>query len=239
MVYSIQNNVAYINGNKGIYDGKINDNSVRYGRNAAANNFEYLKKLGGKRSESTDTFNYSDKNYGNLSKTKLIEANSEKLIQETDDFLNSLPPLEFEYQYMPDGANGKNIDKMALLGAAFEEMGKKISIPVQEFTEKLKKSFQNADASAFDINKDGKVDNAEYSTSILVSDMLSKGEKLEASKIDGKINNNGLSKILPYTNAKNLAAASKNLADIYNAYNLCEAQKAFEANTNNILDINA
>ena len=65
MVYSIQNNVAYINGNKGIYDGKINDNSVRYGRNAAANNFEYLKKLGGKRSESTDTFNYSDKNYGN------------------------------------------------------------------------------------------------------------------------------------------------------------------------------
>ena len=31
MVYSIQNNVAYINGNKGIYDGKINDNSVRYG----------------------------------------------------------------------------------------------------------------------------------------------------------------------------------------------------------------
>ena len=38
MVYSIQNNVAYINGNKGIYDGKINDNSVRYGRNAAANN---------------------------------------------------------------------------------------------------------------------------------------------------------------------------------------------------------
>ncbi len=239
MVYSIQNNVAYINGNKGIYDGKINDNSVRYGRNAAANNFEYLKKLGGKRSESTDTFNYSDKNYGNLLKTKLIEASSEKLIQETDDFLNSLPPLEFEYQYMPDGANGKNIDKMALLGAAFEEMGKKISIPVQEFTEKLKKSFQNADASAFDINKDGKVDNAEYSTSILVSDMLSKGEELEASKIDGKINNNGLYKNLSYINANNFAAASKNLTDIYNAYNLGEAQKAFEANANNILDIKA
>lgn len=239
MVYSIQNNAAYINGSKGIYDGKINDNSARYGRNAAANHFEYLEKLSGKKAENTDSFKFSDKNYGNLLKTKLVEASSEKLIKETDNFLQSLPPLDFEYQYMPDGTNGKNIDKMALLGAAFEEMGKKLSIPVQELTQKLKTSFKNADASAFDINQDGKVDNAEYSTSILVSDMLSKGEELEASKIDGKINNNGLYKILPYTNAKNLATASKNLADIYNAYNLGEAQKAFEANTNNLLDIEA
>lgn len=31
-----------INGNKGIYDGIIKDDSVRYGRNAADNNINYM-----------------------------------------------------------------------------------------------------------------------------------------------------------------------------------------------------
>ena len=239
MGYSIENNTAYINGNRGIYDGKIADKSVLYGRNAVANHFEYLKDLGGKKSEKADTFTPSNKNAGNLLKSKLTEIGSEKLIKETDDFLNSLPPFDFEYRYMPEGANGKNIDKLALLGSAFEEMGKKISIPVQEMTEKLKASIKDADASVLDINKDGRIDNAEYSTSILASDMLSKGDEFDASKVDGNINKNGLYKSLAYANVKNHEKASKNLAEIYNSYNLSDAQKEFVSNPGNLIDIQA
>lgn len=239
MVYSIQNNAAYINGANGIYDGKIADNSVRYGRNAAANHFEYLKNIPGKKPAKTDTFECTNKNCGNLLKNKLCEVNAEKVIKETDEYLNSLPPLDFEYRYMPEGANGKNIDKMALLGSAYEEMGRKLSIPVQELNEKMKSAYKEADTKALDINSDGKIDVAEYSISNLTSDMLSKSDTLDAKNITGTVNKDGMYKNLAYVNPKNYAEANKNFTDIYNAYNLGETQKAFEANPNNLLDIQA
>lgn len=239
MVYSVQNNIAYINGANGIYDGKIADNSVKYGRNAAANHFEYIKDIPGKKPEKTDSFNCTNNNYGNLLKNKLCEISTEKIIKETDEYLNSLPPLDFEYRYMPEGANGKNIDKMALLGSAFEEMGRKLSISVQELTNKMKLAYKEADTKALDINRDGKIDIGEYSASILTSDMLSKSDSLDAKNITGTVNKDGLYKNLAYVNPKNYAEANKNFTDIYKAYNLGEALKAFETNPNNLLDIQA
>lgn len=239
MVYSVQNNTAYINGNNGIYDNKIADNSVRYGRNAASNHFSYLDALKGKPSENSASSDLS-KNSTNLLNQHKTEANAEKVINESDEYISSMPPLDFEYRYMPEGANSKNIDKMALLGSAFEEMGKKISMPVQELTDKLKLAFKETDARVLDINRDGQIDTAEYSTSILASDMLSKNpEQLDAQNITGVVNKTGLNTVMAYANEKNQAIANKSLTDIYNAYNLGEAQNAFSSNPANTLDIQA
>lgn len=237
MVYSVQNNTAYISGANGIYDSKISDNSVRYGRNATSNHFSYLEDLKGKPTEKIETPKTQP---GNLLNSKLQEANAEKLIKNTDEYISSMPPLDFEYRYMPEGANGQNIDKMALLGAAFEEMGKKISMPVQELTDKLKLAFNEANAQAIDVNKDGQIDVAEYSTTILASDMLSKNpEALDAKNITGSVNKTGLNTVMAYANEKNQVVAGKAFTDIYNAYNLGEAQKAFASNSGNTLDIQA
>jgi hypothetical protein len=198
MVYSVQNNVAMINGSAGVYDGKINNPSVKYGRNAVSNHFSYLNDL-----------------------PKFTET--------------GMPPLDFEYKYMPDN----KLDKMVLLGAAFEEMGKKVSVSVQEMTEKLKQGFDalGISANALDINKDGKIDNAEYAATILVSDMSSENpNELDAENINGVINKTGLYIIGAYANEKNEANASANLSAIHNAFNLDQAQREFLADTNNTLD---
>ncbi|MDR1168862.1 MAG: hypothetical protein LBK53_08270 [Heliobacteriaceae bacterium] len=237
MVYSIQNNVAQINGTNGIYDGKITNPSVRYGRNSADSYFEYCKALSGKPvpKETADFLKNYDPKTANVLKQKMFEVYAEQL---ADD---NLPPLDFEYRYMPS----QNIDKMALLGAAFEEMGKKVSVSVQEMTDKLKQGFAGLtsdviSANSLDINKDGNIDIAEYSTTILASDMLSKNSaELDAKNITGTINKTGLYSVAAYANEKNAVNANGNLTDIYNAYNLGETQKEFLSDAGNILDIQA
>jgi len=236
MVYSVQNNMAYINGSAGMYDGKINNTSVKYGRNAASNHYSYLEDLKGKPIDKSIDTNLLMKWTKNIDDKYL--DNLDKFINENADELNKMPPLDFEYQYMPQGADGKNLDKMALLGAAFEEMDRKISVPVQEMTDKLKQAFDSLSAKALDVNKDGEIDIAEYSASILASDMLSKNENtLDSANIDGKINKKGLYASLAYANEKNEINANADYTAIYNAYNLGEAKTEFLKDSNNTLDV--
>ena len=58
--------------------------------------------------------------------------------------------------------------------------------------------------------------------------MLSKSEVPDIKNIDGTINNNGFNAILAYTQKSNAAAATKLYSNIYNTYNLGDAQKNFK-----------
>ena len=141
-MYSVSNNRAYINGSSGCYDNQIKNNSVRYGRNAIANQKIYLSDLGSKIGT----------------------------------------PINFELNYQPKSTKKGNVDFMALLGSAYEEMGKKVSICLKEFNDNLQNTFGTSEnqvsIDALDINGDNKIDLSEYATSTLIFDMLS---------IDGKI----------------------------------------------------
>ena len=211
-----------INGLNGAYDKKIQDPSVRYGRNAVENHVAYLEepimKAGFNPAPILDFSNSIeavDKNIDNL----------EKFVQKNDEYLEALPPLEYEYRYMPNVVDG-NIDKKALLGAAYEEMNGVKELPVEEF-ERQYLIDDTMTAKPMDVNNDGKIDIAEYGTNILATDLLSK-DTTDVSKIDGTINTKGMNSIIEYTSKANAKAASKLYLNIYNTYNLGTAMNELE-----------
>ena len=113
--------------------------------------------------------------------------------------------------------NSEGIDKKALLGAAYEELGAQ-EITVQDF-ENFYLGNEKMTAEPIDINKDGKISVSEYATTILAADMLSK-ENPQIANIDGSINSKGFNAVLAYTNKANAAAATKLYSNLYNTYKL-------------------
>ena len=81
-----------------------------------------------------------------------------------------------------------------------------------------------------DINKDGKIDIAEYGSSIIAADLLSKSDSPDINNVDGTINKKGFDALLRYTQKSNAEAAAKLYSNIYNTYNLGEAKKDFNPN---------
>ena len=220
-MFEVNNGVAKIDGSKGKYDGKVTDPSVRYGRNAVENYYTYLEKP-----IVSDTFNTAPILDFGMSPAA-ANKNAEKLdkfLKENDEYLNALPPLEFEYRYMPTS----KLDTKALLGAAYEEMGKSKELSVEELDSRFAPD-ETFTSRALDINKDGKVDIGEYSSSILAADMLSKSETPNPANIDGTINNKGFNAVLAYTQKSKAAAAAALYSNIYNTFNLEEAKKDFQA----------
>lgn len=220
-MFEVQNGIAKIDGSKGKYDGKVSNPSVKYGRNAVENYFTYLEQP-----IVADPMNAAPiLDFGLSPDAAKNNADKlEKFLKENDEYLKALPPLEFEYRYMPTGS----VDKMALLGAAYEEMGKVKELDVKELDSKFAPDTTFTSAS-LDINKDGKVDIAEYSSSILAADMLSKSDTPDPANIDGTINRKGFNAVLAYTQKSNAAAAAALYSKIYNNYNLGEAKKEFKA----------
>lgn len=215
-----------INGNNGVYDGIIKDNSVRYGRNAVDNNINYM-------AQPLLSDNYATAPILDFLPTdEADEKNAEKInkfIKKNDEYLNALPPLEFEYRYMPEG--GK-IDTKALLGAAYEEMGVK-ELPLDEFESKFVLS-ESMTAEPLDVNKDGKIDIAEYGANILATDVLSKGTT-DITKADGTINSKGLNAVLEYSKKSRAEAAANLYSSLYNAHKLNEAYNEFTSDENNLI----
>ena len=218
--------VSNINGNNGKYDGKVTDSSVRYGRNAVENHLTYLEKPIANDNFATPPileFNSSpDAQQRNIDKL-------DEFTYQNDVYLNSLPPIEYEYRYMPQNIAGK-IDSKALLGAAYEEMGA-LEYPTKDF----EKNFvidNTFTAEPLDINKDGKIDISEYSTNILAADMLSKPAP-DASKIDGTINSKGFNAVIEYSKKARAAEAAKMYGELYKTYDLASAYDSFKANNNN------
>lgn len=206
-----------VNGSNGRYDNKVADESVKYGRNAVDNHIKHMQApMVNDNFAIPPVFNF-------FPSTKAGEENLkslEKYIDQNDAYLNSLPPLEYEYRYIPNFTQG-NLDKKAVLAAAYEEMGGRKDIPVKEFEDKyLIDDSQTAEP--MDINKDGKIDVAEYGANIIAADVLSKGVT-DPMKADGVINAKGMNAVLEYSKKSNALAAAKLYSNIYNAYNLGSA----------------
>lgn len=203
-----------VNGSNGKYDGKVTDDSVRYGKNAVDNHIKHMQApLVNENFAIPPVFNFSPSAEATESNLEALE----KYTNANDAYLNSLPPLEYEYRYIPNFSNG-NIDKKALYAAASEEMGGIKEVSVREFENKyLIDDSQTAEP--MDINKDGKIDVAEYGANMIATDVLSKGTT-DPIKADGVINAKGMNAILEYSKKSNAAAAAKLYSNIYNTYNL-------------------
>lgn len=225
IMFEVSNDLVKINGNSGKYDNLAEDNSIKYGRNAANNYQDFV---------TSTVMNTHDSPAPILDfrpSTEAADKNIEKLdkfAKENDEYLNNLPPLQFEYRYMPNVINGQ-IDKKALLASAYEEMGKKTELSVDEVDRGFAPNA-NYTAKALDINNDGKIDNTEYCLSNLAADMFSKPGEPAIEKIDGTINEKGMNAVLEYSKKSNAAAATALYSKLYTDLNLEEAKKDFNPN---------
>lgn len=206
-----------INGSNGRYDGKITDESIKYGRNAVDNHIKAMEApIANENFAVPPVFDFSPTAEADNRNIKALE----EYIEKNDEYLNSLPPLQYEYRYIPNFVNGK-LDKKAVLGAAFEEMGQNKELSVKEF-EKRYLINDSQTAEPLDINKDGKIDIAEYGSNIIAADILSKGTT-DPMKANGIINAQGMNAVLEYSKKSNAAAAAKLYANIYNTHKLSSA----------------
>ncbi len=252
------NEISYINGQNGIYDSKIKNNSVRYARNAVSNYQDAYSK------DRIDKYNQKVQDaHTNLQKVneeieeikkaqqhngivKLDNDTFQKKIKATQDYIDALaafsdntPEAKFNMKYAQNEA-GKP-DKMAVLGAAYEELGKKTSISVGELTETLREGISDKNkfsfsADSLDLNQDGKIDIAEYGTSILVEDMLSTDSTmLNAKNITGEITQEGQNALLSFAAINNYSQALNTYKAIYSDFNLGEAQSEFLKDKNNLI----
>ena len=222
-MFEVNNGITKIDGSKGKYDSTVTNPSVKYGRNAVSNFINYMEQP-----ITNDKMNPAPILDFGMSPTA-PEKNAEKInkfLKENDEYLKSLPPLEFEYRYMPNVQRG-TIDKNALMGAAYEEMGKKQNVDVKEI-EGMYGTDSALTTKPLDLNNDGKIDVGEYSSSILAADMLSKSPEPDMNNIDGTINNKGYDAVLEYTKKSNSEAASKLYSNIYNNFELGNAAKEFK-----------
>lgn len=218
-MFEVNKGVTKIDGTRGKYDDKtVTNPSVRYGRNSVQNFYAYLEQPIIKDNNATPPvldFSIND---------KAVDSNIEKMekyVKENDIYLKSLPPLEYEYRYMPNIHKYNEIDKDALLGAAYEELGKRKEIKVEE----LDKNFALSNdftTSSIDLNKDGKIDIGEYGSSIIAADIISNN-----GNINGTINQKGHNAVQELTRKANAEAAAQLYSALYNKFNLAAAAQMF------------
>ena len=219
-MFEVNKGIVKIDGISGKYtEDNVTNPSVRYGRNSVQNFYSYLEKP--IVSDNNPTPPILDFSTNQNAADKNIEK-MEKYTEANDAYLNSLPPLEYEYRYMPNIHKYGEIDKDALMGAAYEELGERKDVNTKD----LDKTFAiNNDYSTapMDVNKDGKIDIGEYGASMLAADMISSDD----GKIDGTINNKGHNAIFELTKKANAEAATQLYSSLYNQYNLGDAAKKF------------
>ena len=175
--------------------------------------------------------------YGRNSISNFNDYNQKELSKR--DY-NDPPAFNYEVKYLPEkNANRDNLNTMALMGQASEDMGGRTSIPVEE----LNKAYDSnpkayggkACADAYDINKDGKIDIAENAVSTLIKDMVDdqnpNDPQIDSKKIDGKFTKAG-DENSSFMLAKNNVENNRNLAkQIYDKFNLGEAMNKFLGKT--------
>lgn len=220
-MFEVNNGIAKIDGTRGKYtEENVANPSVRYGRNSVQNFYSYLEQP--ILNDNSATPPILDFGVSNPNATDNNIEKMEKYVNENDSYLNSLPPLEYEYRYMPNITKKGKIDTNALLGAAYEELGGKKEVSVKE----LDKTFaidNNYSTSPMDINKDGKVDIGEYGASVLAADLISNN-----GNIRGTINKQGHSALIEFTKKANAQAATQLYSSLYSQYNLGDAANKFE-----------
>jgi len=218
-MFEVNNGVAKIDGARGKYDDKsVTNPSVRYGRNSVQNFYSYLQQPIVADNHATPpildfgtTPNATEKNIEKM----------EKYVKANDIYLESLPPLEYECRYMPNIHKANEVDKDALLGTAYEELGGRKEVNAKE----LEESFainDNISSSPLDINKDNKIDIGEYASALLAADMMSNN-----GNIKGSITRSGHNAVRELTKKANAEAATQLYSSLYNKYNLADAAKKF------------
>lgn len=200
-MYSVENNVAIINGASGKYDKILPNEDVRYGRNAFDNFKSYAKDL-----------------------------------KKPDDSV----PLKYEYRYMPDG----QFNKFALLGNAYEELGRRTKVKTEKLNKKFnklnkeleKQGLDKLSANALDINKDGYIDVSEYATSTLSQDIMSTsgGAGFAPNMANGVITNEGEEKALGMNDEKYEEEARQVFTKLHEDFELGKAQEEFLADKKNL-----
>ncbi len=208
-----------VNGANGIYDNKIADPSVKYGRNAVENHIQHLEKPLIEALTNSNPAPILDFAPDAEALDYNIEV-LEEFTENNDKYLASLPPLEYEYRYLPNFENGK-FDKKALLAAAYEEMNGVKELSVDDFSARYLINDEMT-AEPLDVNKDGKIDIAEYGANMLATDLLSK-DTTDVTKVDGSINTKGMNAIIEYTKKANAKAAADLYSSVYNTYDLGSA----------------
>lgn len=210
-----------VNGASGRYDGKVSDESIKYGRNAVDNHIKNMQApLVNDNFAIPPVFDFSTSTEAGVQNLNALE----KYIDDNDAYLKSLPPLEYEYRYIPNFTQG-SLDKKAVLAAAYEEMGHNKELTVDDFENRyLVDDSQTAEP--LDINKDGKIDIAEYGANIVAADVLSKGTT-DPMKANGVINANGMNAVLEYSKKSNALAAAKLYSNIYNTHQLASVLNEF------------
>ncbi len=266
MPYGISNNIAFINGQNGPYDNKIKDKNVRYGRNAVANYMEYLQGFQLPKDAKTlpDLAKLTHDSFEQRTSVEDLINQTESLLADLEAQSKKVPPLSFRLKYLPeDRVDAKNLNKPALLGAAFEDLGKRESVSVAElnqgFPEQLK---QKCTMEAFDVNNDGQIDIAEDAAAILIKDMVDKiptneiletGKiQLQADKLDGIITKTGetnfwtflstkntqnpkglVDKIMVFFNKRKYINNKDLITQVYKEFQLAQARDDFFKNPNN------
>lgn len=183
-------------------------------------------------SSATGVFNEAESiRYGRNAINNFNEYNRKELGGKVD--VNNPPAMDYEVKYLPEEkANRDNLNTMALIGAAYEDMGGRDSVPVQELNSMYSKVLGNkACVDAYDINKDDKIDIAENAVATLIKDMTSgqdsNNPSLDSRNIDGKftrtgdINSNFMLAINNVDHNRNLAKL------IYDHFKLGDAQNKF------------
>ncbi len=164
---------------------------------------------------------------------------------EQQDILGNATPIGFKLQYLPeDEVKPQTLNKFALLGASFEDLGKKISVPVAQVTQGLQQIFkEKVSAEAFDANNDGEIDIAENATSILIKDMASTDKvvargklDLQAKDIDGTYTNTGETNLWAFLKSDKIDQTKQLISSILGAFQLNAAKDQFLADQNNTIN---
>ncbi len=196
-------------------------NSIQSGRNAIKNFRLYTESMQLKEPKLPDV--------GKLS--EMSEDEFEKTMQDLDNeikyFNENTPPVDFALQYSEKTPSG--IDKMSLLGAAYEELGARTSVDTEELSEQLQEQFgSQVSADAIDLDENGEIDVAEFATTILAQDSLSTDDgDISPDKINGIITNDGQNLHLAYYAKQNYKVANETYKALYDHYNLDNAKNTF------------
>ena len=250
-MYTTINGMTFISGDYGKYNGKVKDYSVCYGRNSANNARQYVLSF---REPLPDIeCSYIDykprgKKGGIIRKISDFIQNikfnrqmkkCEKQLKKMDVALSKMPALNFVQKYMPGNPEITGVDKMALMGAAYEELGSR-EVSLKSLNSRLSSIdapyAKEISADALDLNNDGKIDVAEYSTSILLEDALSTDSStVRAENIDGIITRNGSDASFAYSVKGNKEAAKETFTYLYDTFDLGQAKKEFLSHRNNLV----
>lgn len=229
---------SFIDGRHGIYDNKVKNESVRYGRNTVYNQKNSVTVF----ANCSVASNNMGIQIGEVDNSKKLNA-----IHYPDlciDVFNTDVAKEINYKqtYMPKN-NGK-IDTMALMGASYEEMDKNIEIPVSILANNIAQSHQFSASideiaahyfvSQLDINNDKKIDLSEYALTILLADVLS--DYGNCPKVDGSVTGSGKKNAIRYLfNYDKIQQTVKVMKKMYQHYKLKEAQEKFLSDENNLI----